>query len=107
MDQPTGEQALKELEPLIGEWTLEAIPPGAEPWPGEARATNSDDRGVCRVYEMSIGNGEWKLWRQGEPFAQRFSATFEDDGNTIRGRWETGLESGEYETDFELIYRRA
>ena len=44
-------------------------------------------RGVCRVYEMSIGNGEWKLWREGEPFSQRFTATFSDDGNTITGRW--------------------
>jgi hypothetical protein len=39
MDQPTAERALKKLEPLIGEWTLETIPPGGEPWPGEARAT--------------------------------------------------------------------
>jgi hypothetical protein len=31
----------------------------------------SDERGVCRVYEMSIGKGEWKLWREGEPFSQR------------------------------------
>jgi hypothetical protein len=29
----------------------------------------SDERGVCRVYEMSIGNGEWRLWREGEPSA--------------------------------------
>ena len=36
MDQPTAEKALNELEPLIGEWTQEAIPPGGEPWPGEA-----------------------------------------------------------------------
>jgi hypothetical protein len=27
------------LRPLIGEWALEAIPPGGEPWPGEARTT--------------------------------------------------------------------
>jgi hypothetical protein len=39
MDQPTAEKALKELEPLVGEWALEAILPGGEPWPGEARAT--------------------------------------------------------------------
>jgi len=31
--QPTAEDALKKLESLIGEWTLEAIPPGGEPWP--------------------------------------------------------------------------
>jgi len=30
----------------------------------------TDDRNVCRVYEMSIGDGEWKLWREGEPFNQ-------------------------------------
>ena len=27
MDQPTAEEALKRLEPLVGEWTLEAKPP--------------------------------------------------------------------------------
>ena len=34
----------------------------------------ADDRGVCRTYDMSIGSGEWKLWREGKPFSQRFSA---------------------------------
>ncbi len=48
----------------------------------------SDDRGVCRVYEMSIGDSEWKLWRDGEPFPQRFTGRFDDDGRTIVGRWE-------------------
>ena len=49
----------------------------------------SDERSVCRVYEMSIGNGEWKLWREGEPFTQRFSATISDDGTRIAaaGSW--------------------
>ena len=56
---------------------------------------------------MSIGGGEWRLWREGEPFAQRFTATFEDDGATIAGRWEKAAGDGAYETDFELIYRRA
>lgn len=146
MDQPTAEQALRRLEPLVGEWLLEAKPPGGEPWPGGGRATfewhdsrahlvqrvtvelpeapdnvsvigcdaangtyfqlYSDERGVCRVYEMSIGNGEWKLWREGEPFSQRFTATFSDDGNTITGRWEIAEDGTNYTTDFDLIYRR-
>ena len=146
MGQPNAEEALKRLEPLVGEWTLEAFWPGGEPWPGEARATiewhesrahliqrstvempeapntisimgcdagngtyfqlYSDDRGVCRVYEMSIGDGEWRLWREGEPFAQRFTATFEDGGETIVGRWEMAEDGTNYETDFDLIYRR-
>jgi hypothetical protein len=146
-DQPTAEQALKELEVLVGEWSQEAIPPGGEPWPGEARATfewlegtdnrlliersmvempeapdgvcvigcdaakgtyhqlYTDDRNVCRVYEMSIGNGEWKLWREGEPFNQRFTAKISESGNRIEGRWE--LDEGDgWKTDFDLIYTR-
>ena len=66
----------------------------------------SDERGVCRVYEMSIGNGVWKLWRDGEPFSQRFTATFSDDGNTITGRWEIAEDGTDYTTDFDLILRR-
>ncbi len=50
----------------------------------------SDERGVCRVYEMSIGNGEWKLWRQGEPFSQRFTAT----ATSLRGRAVLGRPRG-------------
>ena len=66
----------------------------------------SDERGVCRVYEMSIGNGEWKLWRDGKPFSQRFTATITDDGNTITGRWETAEDSTNYVPDFDLVLRR-
>jgi hypothetical protein len=145
MDQPTAEEALKKLEPLVGEWRLEASPPGGPPWPGEARTSfewmeghqhllqrwsvavpeapngtavigcdgangtyfqlYADDRNVCRVYEMSIGDGEWRLWREGEPFAQRFGGRFSEDGNAIEGRWET--RSGDaWETDFDLTYIR-
>ena len=139
-------EALKKLEPLLGTWSMEAIPPGGEPWPGEAQvsfewhdsgallverwtvslpeapdgvavigcdAANgtyyqlyTDDRDVCRVYEMSIDEREWKLWRDGEPFAQRFSGRFEDGGATIRGRWELAEDGADFRTDFDLIYRR-
>src|SRR5438034_4004031 len=147
MDRPTAENALKALEPLLGEWTLEAIGPGGDPWPGEARATivwhdsrahlverttvdvpgapngikimgcdaaNGtycqlywDDRGVCRIYQMTIGDGEWRLWRDGAPFSQRFTGRFEDDGDTIVGRWEMAEDGTTWETDFDLIFRRA
>src|SRR5918911_3494897 len=147
MDQPTAVEALKRLEPLVGQWTLEAKPPEGPPWPGEARTTiewhdsgahlvqrstadmpeapdsisimgcdaangtyfqlYSDERGVCRVYEMSIAEGQWKLWREGEPFAQRFSAQISDEGDTIVGRWEKKtLDGRRWETDFDLTYRK-
>ena len=66
----------------------------------------SDTRGVCRVYEMSIGNREWKLWREGAPFSQRFTAAISADGNTITGRWEIAEDGTNYSTDFDLIYHR-
>ena len=147
MDQPTAQKALEELEVLVGEWTLAAIPPSGDPWPGEAHATfkwleggdrrlllertmiempeapnavcvmgcdaangtyhqlYTDDRNVCRVYEMSLGDGQWELWRDGEPFSQRFAARISEDGNRIEGRWE--LDEGDgWKTDFDLIYTR-
>ena len=67
----------------------------------------SDDRGVCRMYEMSIGESEWKLWREGEPFDQRFIAAISPDGNTISGRWEMSEDGTSFRTDFELTYRRS
>ncbi len=145
IDQPTAEQALKELELLVGTWTMEATPPGGPPWPGEAGATfewlegnqllverstiempeapdgvcvigcdaangsyyqlYTDDRNVCRVYQMSIGNGEWRLWREGPPFDQRFNATISEDGNRIDGRWQVNEGDG-WKTDFDLVYTR-
>jgi hypothetical protein len=146
MDQPTAEQALRRLEPLVGDWTLEASFPGGEPWPGGGTVTfewhpsgahlveratiehpeapdsvsiigcdaangtylqlYSDSRGVCRLYEMSIRDREWKLWRDGEPFSQRFTGTIGDDGNTITGRWEIAEDGTNYSTDFDLTYHR-
>jgi hypothetical protein len=38
MDQPMAAQSLASLEPLVGEWTLEATGPDGVAWPGEGRA---------------------------------------------------------------------
>lgn len=66
----------------------------------------TDERDVQRVYEMSLEDGVWKLWRQGEPFAQRFTGTFSEDGNSIAGRWEIKEDGEAWTTDFEMTYRR-
>jgi hypothetical protein len=145
-DQPTAEEMLKRLEPLVGAWRLALTLPGGERWGGEATATfdwhdsrshlvqrsivevpqapdstsiigcdaahgtyyqlYSDERGVCRVYGMSIGDGEWRLWRQGQPFAQRFTARFEDANRKIVGRWEKAEDGINFSTDFDLTYTR-
>ena len=146
IDQLTAEAALRALDPLVGEWSLTAVGPDGEPWPGEARTTfewhssgahlvqtttvempeapdsisivgcdaangtyyqlYSDERGVCRVFGMSISETEWRLWRDGEPFPQRFTGRFEDGGRRIAGRWEKAENGTNYTTDFDLTYVR-
>jgi hypothetical protein len=67
----------------------------------------TDERDVQRVYEMSLADGVWKLWRAGEPFSQRFTGTLSEDGRTITGRWEIAEDGETWRTDFDLTYRRA
>ncbi len=55
-----------------------------------------DSRGVSRVYQMSFGNGVWRMWREAPGFWQRFSATLEADGS-IRGAWEKSLDESSWE----------
>lgn len=62
----------------------------------------SDDRGICRVYEMRIGEGDWELRREGDPFPQRFAATISEDGDTIAGCWEKAEDGANHTTDFYL-----
>src|SRR3984885_12671213 len=125
MDQPTAEHALRRLDPLVGEWAIEARPPDGEPWPGGGRATfewldsgshllqrttveipeapdsvsvigcdaangayfqlYSDERGVCRVFGMTISDTEGRLWREGVPFAQGVTGRFEGGGGGQAG----------------------
>jgi hypothetical protein len=66
----------------------------------------SDDRGVCRVYRMSLDGGEWSLWREGQPFPQRFAGRFKDDDRTIVGRWKLAEDGTNFATDFNLTYTR-
>src|ERR1700759_4280171 len=67
----------------------------------------TDERDVQRVYEMSLADGVWKLWRHGEPFSQRFTGTLSEDGLTITGRWEIAEDGETWRTDFDLTYRKA
>jgi hypothetical protein len=146
IDQPTAEDALRALDPLVGEWSLTAVGPDGQPWPGKVRSTfewhasgahlvqtttidmpeapdnvsiigcdaangtyyqlYADERGVCRVYGMSISGTEWRLWREGAPFSQRFTGRFEDGGRRIAGRWEKAEDGVNYATDFDLTYNR-
>jgi hypothetical protein len=65
-----------------------------------------DSRGVARVYEMSIGDGEWTLSRDGDDFAQRFTGRFGDGGSVIDGYWEIAKDGSTFEHDFALRFRK-
>lgn len=140
------DQALEQLNALVGVWTMSAGPPEGPPWPGggtvafewlegrrwlierwridmpEApdgvaiigagdepgsfRQHYFDSRGVHRVYEMTLADGVWRMWRDAtDPFPQRFTGTFVGD-DEIAGRWEKEEGDG-WSVDFDLTYRRA
>lgn len=139
--------ALERLDALVGEWEMEAGPPGGPQWPGEARVGFEwlvgrtflierwhvdlpeapdgiaiigagdgpetfrqhyfDSRGVQRIYEMTLDDGVWSLWRDApDPFPQRFTGKFSDDAKTIAGRWEKKEAGSDWDTDFDLTYRK-
>lgn len=146
MEQPTAEQALRALQPLVGEWTLEAKGPDGTPWTGGGRSSfewhpskahlvqhtsidapgapdstsmigcdaasgayvqlYSDERGVCRIYSMTIDDRKWTLERDGEPFPQRFVGVISENAEMITGRWEKAEDGTSFTVDFYLTYRR-
>jgi Protein of unknown function (DUF1579) len=67
-----------------------------------------DSRGVARVYEMTIAERVWTLQRvaAAPDFSQRFTGTFDDDNNTIVGRWEISSDGSTWNHDFDLTYTR-
>jgi len=52
MGQASAEQALRALELLVGEWTLEAKGPDGRAWPGEGR---DQCLKACRIFWISSG----------------------------------------------------
>jgi hypothetical protein len=65
-----------------------------------------DSRGVFRVYDMSIDESVWRLWRNAAGFSQRFTGIVTHDGNTVTGRWELCQDDVNWVNDLEITYRR-
>lgn len=70
-----------------------------------------DDRGIARLYSMTLNEGIWQLHRDTPDFTplefrQRFTGRFTQDGDRIDGEWEICHDSDAWEHDFELIYRK-
>ena len=67
-----------------------------------------DDRGVSRVYRMSLADGVWRIWRHTAEFSQRFEAQVDTDRGVITGHWEKSHDAGvTWEHDFNVRYTRS
>ena len=73
---------------------------------GGLRMHYFDSRGVDRVYEVEVSENVLKFSRDAPGFDQRFTGTFEDDGDTISGLWKLAQDNTTWEDDLRITYRR-
>ena len=118
---PVGRTSFSWLEGqrfLVQRWTVEI--PGApdgiaiigiDATSGELVQHYFDSRGVARVYQMTLEDHVWTLWRSDPDFAQRFTGTISTDGSSIMGSWETGPpnaspDDASWTHDFDITYTK-
>ena len=65
-----------------------------------------DSHGVFRVYQGSVDDQGWRLWRDAPGFSQRFTGVFADGGNTITGTWQLSRDDVHWDDDLQITYRR-
>lgn len=66
----------------------------------------TDERGVSRIYQMTLEGGIWKMWRDSDGFSQRMTGTFSDDRNTITVHGELSHDASTWEQDLNVTYTR-
>lgn len=73
----------------------------------EFRVLYADQRGISRVYDMSLTDDTWQMWRYTPEFSQRFHAKMSADHRTITGCWKKSFDGGTtWVHDFNMDYRR-
>jgi hypothetical protein len=65
-----------------------------------------DERGVSRIYEMTVEGSIWRMWRNAPDFMQRMTGNISDDRNTITVHGELSKDGSNWEQDLDLIYTR-
>jgi len=66
----------------------------------------TDERGVARIYQMSLAGGVWKMWRASPDFSQRMTGAFSADGNIITWQGELSRDGTHWEPDLSVTYTR-
>jgi hypothetical protein len=62
---------------------------------------------MSRIYETSVSEGLWQLWRNNTGFSQRFEGRVTPDGKMIVAHWEKSFHGATWEHDFTVTYTRA
>jgi hypothetical protein len=65
-----------------------------------------DSRGVHRIYNVSISDGVWRMWRHAPGFSQKFTGRISDDGETIQGLWKLSRDDSTWADDLAITYVR-
>jgi hypothetical protein len=66
----------------------------------------SDERGVARIYQMSLEGGVWKMWRESPGFSQPMTGMLSSDGNTMTCQGELSRDGERWEHDLDVTYTR-
>jgi hypothetical protein len=66
-----------------------------------------DYRGVYRVYAVSLGDGQWRFWRDAPGFSQRFTGILSEDASTITGQGQLSRDGSSWQDDLAITYRRS
>jgi len=66
----------------------------------------TDIRGVARIYQMSLVDGIWKMWRDSADFSQRMTGTFSDNNRTITCKGELSRDGSTWEPDLSVTFTR-
>ncbi len=77
---------------------------GRDETSGEYSILYADKRGVSRVYQMSLENRIWRIWRNAPGFNQRFEGRISADGREVEAHWEKSADGETWERDFDLKY---
>ncbi len=66
----------------------------------------ADERGVARIYQMTLSGDTWRLWRDSPGFSQRMTGKVSGDGDTITVQGELARNGSSWEQDLDVIYTR-
>jgi hypothetical protein len=87
-------------------------PPGGKEIIGKDDASDTyrvlyfDERGISRIYKLSLEGSVWKMRRNAPGFNQRFTASLSEDGNSMAAFWEKSSDGKKWAIDLELTYIR-